>query len=100
MPRHIRWVVRLFDEERRAPAQNVRANDVLDRIEDSLMPDQIVQPGEQKVGFLPEFPGEEAVIRFECLEPGSGVCGFRGRKHPYGCEVTGIAVALNQFASQ
>lgn len=65
MPGHIRRVARLFDEKRRAPAQDIRADDILDRVEDSVMPDEIVQPGEKQMGFLPELPGDRAGPRLE-----------------------------------
>ena len=81
MPGYIRRVARLFDEEGGSPTQNIRPDDVLDGVENARMADQVVQPGEQQVRFLPEFPGERTGACLECLKPGPDLGGFGGGQH-------------------
>ena len=43
----------LLDEESRGPAEDVRADRVLDRIQDLRVMDQLVRPGEEQVRLVP-----------------------------------------------
>ena len=82
VPRHEGRVARLLDEEARAPAEQVRAEDVLDRIEDAGIPDQPVEPREQEMALLPELAAERpAVGALHRLEPGAIAARLLGREH-------------------
>ena len=52
MPGHEAGIVRLLDEEAGIPAQDVRPQQILDRVEDFGMPDHLVDPGEQHVAAM------------------------------------------------
>ena len=65
MPGDEAGVVGFLDEKGTAPAQDVRADDVLDGIEDGWVADEVVEPGEQQVGFVAQFAGHRAGVAFE-----------------------------------
>ena len=69
VPRDVAWIARLLDEERGAPAQDVGADDVLHRVEDARMADQVVQPGEQQMRLVPHGALHAAAARLERLQP-------------------------------
>src|SRR5580658_1648078 len=100
MPGYKRGVVRLFDEERRSPAQDIRTDDVLDRFEDALMADEVVQPGEKQMRFLPELPAQRACFSLERLEFGADISGVGGRKDLDRRQIAVFAVLLHRVFSQ
>src|SRR3954451_10863593 len=59
----------LLDEETGIPAQDVRPEQVLHRIEDFRMPDHLVDPGEEHVAAMPHLALDRAsalgLIAFE-----------------------------------
>ncbi len=59
------------------------------------MPDEVVQPGEKQVGFLPEFTGERAGAGLKCLELCSDLGSFGGGKYLNRGEVPRIAMLCN-----
>ena len=63
MPGHERRVTGLLDEEIRGPAQEVGAVEVFDRIEDLVIENQFVEPGEQQVRLVAKRPLERSALR-------------------------------------
>src|SRR5262249_28777928 len=72
----------LLDEEAAAPAEDVRADDVLHRVEDARMADQIVEPGEQQMRLLPQRTGDAARTCLVVLQPAAQARGLGGRDPP------------------
>lgn len=69
MPRHTRPVETIFDKESRTPAQNVRPEDIGNRIDDSVIAYQIVEPGQNEMRFAVNGRRQPAtVLRFECFQ--------------------------------
>src|ERR1700761_8923182 len=52
MPGDEAWIVRLLDEKAGVPAQDVRPDHILYRVEDSGMPDHVVDPAEENVAAV------------------------------------------------
>ena len=52
MPRHETGIARFLDEEAGIPAQDVRTQQILDRIEDFGVPDHLVDPGEEHMAAM------------------------------------------------
>ena len=82
MPRHEAGISGFLDEERAAPAKNIRADHAFDRVENRGMSDQAVQPGEQKMALVAHRPLQHAVRRLVRFEARAEHCGLRGRHHP------------------
>src|SRR5262245_38174142 len=64
MPGHEPWIMRLLDEETGVPAKNVRAQQILNRIQDLRMADHVVDPGKEHVAAMAHL----------ALDRGAGPC--------------------------
>ena len=67
MPGYKAGIVRLLDEETGVPAEDVRAQQVFDRIKDFRMTDHLVDPGEEHVAAVAHLaldrpPGSRLVV--------------------------------------
>ena len=60
MPRHEAGIVRLLDEEAGIPAQDVRPQQVFDRIEDFGVADHLVDPAEQHMAAMAHLAADRA----------------------------------------
>jgi hypothetical protein len=60
VPRHERRVVRLLDEEVGCPAEQVGAVQVLDRVDDPGVVDDLVEPGKKQVRLVAQVALERA----------------------------------------
>jgi len=70
VPRHKGGVGRLLDKEVGGPAQQIRALEVLDRVEDGAVPDKLGEPGKQQVRFMAQIALERpARPPLELFEP-------------------------------
>ena len=68
VPGHEAGIARLLDEEAAAPAEDVRADHILYRIEDAGMANELIQPGEQQVGLVAQRALQAAGLGFEGFE--------------------------------
>ena len=70
MPRHKGRIGRLLDEEVGGPAQEIRAVQILDRVEDRAAPHELGEPGKQQVRFMTHIARERpARPPLERLDP-------------------------------
>src|SRR2546427_98308 len=82
VPGDVRRIVRLLDEEARAPAQEVRAEDVLDRVEDARMPHQPIEPREEQMGLVAKLAADgAAALGFVRLEAAAAARRLLPRQH-------------------
>src|SRR5471030_3101263 len=69
VPRHEAGIRRFLDEEAGAPAEEIWAEHILDRIEDPGLADQVVQPGEIEMGLVALVAADRSagrgLMRFE-----------------------------------
>ena len=70
MPGNVVGGARLLDEEVRGPAQDVGAEQILDRVQDARVPDQLGGPGEQQVHLVAGVAADRAA--------GRGLVGLEG----------------------
>src|ERR1700712_803662 len=69
MPRNESWIMRLLDEEAGIPAQQIWAQQILDRIQDFGMADHLVDPGKQHVAAVAHLALDRAAgLRLIILE--------------------------------
>lgn len=94
VPGHEGRVPRFLDEEARAPAEEVGAEEVFHRVEDSRVPDQRVEPREEQVALVPQLAAERAAaLALGRLEAGAIAGGLLGREHAGG-EVEAVTTVL------
>jgi hypothetical protein len=83
--------VRLLGEEHRLPGKNVRADHVLDRIQDLRVADQLLRPGVDQMRLVAIGPGQVAAARrLGGFEPAAKARGLRRRQRG---DRTQVAVA-------
>src|SRR6266849_7997687 len=94
VPGHEGRIAGLLDEEARAPAEQVRAEDVLDRVQDARVADQLVEPGEEQMALVPELAAQRAApLALDRLEPRAIAGRLLGREHAEG-EVEPVTAVL------
>src|SRR5579871_709573 len=70
MPGHESGIARLLDEEAGVPAEDIRAQQILDRIQDFRMADHLVDPGKQHVAAMAHLALDRtAAPRLVVFEP-------------------------------
>ena len=82
VPGNVRRVTGILREELRSPAQQIGAQDILDRIQDAGVPDQLVHPRVQQVRLLVD-PGRQPATmkRLRSFESRKQTARFRLRHH-------------------
>src|SRR5437879_8945827 len=77
MPGHEARIMRFLDEEAGIPAQDVRAQQVLDGVQNLGMPDHVVDPGEEHMAAMAHLALDRASARgFIILEPAAKIGHF------------------------
>ena len=85
MPGHERRIVGLLDEEVRGPAEQIRAVQILDGIDDAVVAHEVAEPREEQVRLVAQRPLERAtVFRLERFEPSPDLERFGFRHHAHG----------------
>jgi hypothetical protein len=98
VPRDEGGVARLLPEEARRPAENVRAEDVLDRVEHGRMPHEIGKPRQQEMGLLVGGAAELAALgRRQRLDLGAHPGRGRLVHHPQREQNAVALVGLDRF---
>ncbi len=102
MPGHEARVMRLLDEETGIPAQDVRAQQILDGIQDFGMPDHVVDPGEQHMAAMAHLAFDRASAHsFIVLEPAAKIGHFAGAQRVNREVIAAVAIGSDViFAEQ
>jgi hypothetical protein len=75
-------IVGLLDEEAGAPHEQVRAQDVLDGVEDRRVADEVGQPREQEMRLVPDLTGQSAAVGvLDGFQPAPTLPRLRRRQH-------------------
>ncbi|MEH2570227.1 hypothetical protein V1289_009854 [Bradyrhizobium sp. AZCC 2289] len=102
MPGHEAWIERLLDEEAGIPAQDVRPQQILDRIENFGMSDHLVDPAEEHVAAMAHLrPDRAAAAGFIVLELAAEIGHFAGAERIDREVIAAVAISSDvAFAEQ
>src|SRR5258708_4013871 len=102
MPGHEAWIMRFLDEEAGIPAQDIRPEQILDRIENSGVPDHLVDPGEEHVAAMAHLRLDRAAAAgLIVLELAAEIGHFAGAERIDGEVIAAVAIMGDlMFAEQ
>src|SRR5579871_3562277 len=101
MPGHESGIARLLDEKAGVPAEDVRAQQILDRIQDFWMADHLVDPGKQHVAAMAHLALDRAAApRFVVLEAAAERGDFAFAQDIDGKMVAALAIVFDLALAQ